>query len=225
MYGIEAQQLYDELERNHIIGSTGKISIELLNVRCDVNDKSAVGNLLQEWLGAWMTNKNIYHRANPNSQEFPDFFLSTSNNSNLLEVKTFDFSKTPNFDVANFDAYVRSVMTKSYRLDADYLILGYSLTSSGLKIENIWLKKVWEITCPSEQYALKSQVKQGKIVNIRPYNFKTMSQGFQPFATRLDFVNAIKQTLEQYQMRTVSANDWFLAVQTNYNSIHQENSL
>ncbi|MDR2457406.1 MAG: NgoBV family restriction endonuclease [Clostridiales Family XIII bacterium] len=225
MYGIKAQQLYDGLNRHHIVGSAGKISVELLNVKCDLNDKSAVGNLLQEWLGAWMVNKNIYHRTNPNTQEFPDFFLSTSNTSNLLEVKTFDFSKAPNFDIANFDAYVRSVMTKSYRLDADYLILGYILTNSRLKIENIWLKKIWEITCSSKKYALKSQVKQEKIVNIRPYNFKTMSQGFQPFATRLDFINAVKQTLEQYQMRTVSANDWLSAVQTNYNSAHRGNSL
>jgi type II restriction enzyme len=225
MYGIRAQELYDELQRRHIIGSTGRISIELLDVRCDVNDKSAVGNLLQEWLGAWMTSQGIYHRTNPNTQEFPDFYLSTSDNLDILEVKTFDFSKAPNFDIANFDAYVRSVMTNSYRLDADYLIFGYTLTNSGLRIENIWLKKVWEITCTSGKYALKTQNKQDKIVNIRPYNFKTMSGGFQPFSSRLDFVNAIRQTLSSYPMRTVAADEWFRAVETNYNSSHQENTL
>lgn len=225
MYGTKAQELYDKLIQHHIIGSTGSISIELLDVKCDVNDKSAVGNLLQEWLGAWMASQGIYNRTNPNTQEFPDFYLDESDNNNLLEVKTFDFSKTPNFDVANFDAYVRSVMTKSYRLDADYLILGYTLTDGGLRIENIWLKKIWEITCPSEQFALKSQVKQGKIVNIRPYNFKNMSRGFQPFSSRLDFVSAIKQTLAQYLFATVPDQEWFEAVQQNYIASHQGNLL
>lgn len=225
MYGVKARELYDKLLQHHIIGATGSINIELLNVTCDVNDKSAVGSLLQEWLGAWMTENNIYHRTNPNTQEFPDYYLDSSNNNNLLEVKTFDYSKTPNFDVANFDAYVRSVMTKSYRFDADYLILGYTLNNYALKIENIWLKKIWEITCPSERYALKSQVKQGKVVNIRPYNFKNMSQGFQPFTSRLDFANAIKQTLTQYPLATFQAQEWFDTVQTDYTASHQENSL
>lgn len=225
MHGVKAQGLYDSLIQHSIIGSTGSISIKLLDVECNVNDKSAVGNLLQEWLGAWMSHRNIYHRANPNTQEFPDFYLDTTNDHNLLEVKAFDFSKAPNFDVANFDAYVRSVMTKSYRLDADYLIFGYTLMSNDLKIEKVWLKKVWEITCPSEQFALKLQVKQGKIVNIRPYNFKNMSKGFRAFNSRLEFVSAIKQTLAQYRFATVPAQEWFEAVWLNYAAFHQGNSL
>ncbi|MDR1033944.1 MAG: NgoBV family restriction endonuclease [Bifidobacteriaceae bacterium] len=220
MYGISAQKLYDKLQKRHIVGATGKISIELLNVMCNVSDKSAVGNLLQEWLGAWMSENKIYYRTNPNTQEFPDFYLGKSDASDLLEIKTFDFTKTPNFDIANFDAYVRSVMTKSYRFDADYLIFGYTLTENGLKIENIWLKKIWEITCPSKQYALRVQVKQGKIMNIRPYNFKTASQGFQPFATRYDFIDAIKQTLANYPLQTVTDQEWHQAVQANYASFH-----
>lgn len=222
MYGVKATNVVNELLAHNILGATGKISIELLGVKCDVNDKSAVGNLLQEWLGAWMTSVGVYHRVNQNTQEFPDFYLSEAFDTDLLEVKTFDYSKAPNFDIANFDAYVRSLKNASYRLNADYLILGYVLTESELRIEKIWLKKIWEITCPSAQFSLKTQVKQGKIVNIRPYNFKNMSKGFQPFDDREQFVNAIRQTLAEYRMGTEPAEEWFQTVQANYASFYQE---
>jgi type II restriction enzyme len=216
MYGENAQRLYDLLVESGIVGALGTIDIELLGVKRAASDKSAVGNLIQEWLGAWMNEKEFYFREPANSQIFPDFFLSESNTEHLLEVKTFDYSANPNFDVANFDAYVRSLMTDSYRLDADYLVVGYELTDEGLKIEDIWLKKIWQLTCASNKFALRTQTKQGKIYNIRPYNFKVVSQGFQPFETRLDFVNAIKQTLADYEMRTVPDGEWFHTVSEDY---------
>ena len=80
----------------------------------------------------------------------------------------------------------------------------------------MWLKKVWQICCPSEKYHLKTQCKQGKIVNIRPYNFKNMSIGFQPFVTRLDFVKAIRDTLAEYDKRTYDPNDWYRIVNQQY---------
>ncbi|MCL2445017.1 NgoBV family restriction endonuclease [Candidatus Saccharibacteria bacterium] len=225
MYGTHAQQLFDELQKHGIIGATGRISVELLNVECDVNEKSAVGDLLQEWLGAWMTEVGFYHRTGPNTQEFPDFYLGETDTADLLEVKSFNFNATPAFDVANFDAYVRSVTEKAYRIDADYLIFGYTLTEHGLKVEQVWLKKIWEITCPSEAYALKTQNKQSKIINIRPYDFKNMSRGFQPFANRREFVEAIRLTLASYPMRTMPAQDWIEAVQTSYTGTRPGSSL
>ncbi|MEK7068973.1 MAG: NgoBV family restriction endonuclease, partial [Patescibacteria group bacterium] len=68
-----------------------------------------------------MNVNKIYHRSHENSQMSPDFFLSKSDETDLLEVKTFDYAESPNFDVANFDAYVRDLREKSFRLDADYL--------------------------------------------------------------------------------------------------------
>ncbi|MDR3185835.1 MAG: NgoBV family restriction endonuclease [Christensenellaceae bacterium] len=217
-YGIKAQQLFDKLKAKHIIGARGKISLELLDLSIDINDKSATGNLLQEWLGAWMRHNNIYFRIDANTQVFPDFYLSDDNTTDLLEVKTFDYSKSPNFDVAPFDAYVDSLKTKQYRLDADYLILGYILKNGVLIIKDIWLKKIWEITCPAQELPLRVQRKRGKIYNIRPYNFKSHSLGFQPFATKEYFVNAIKRTLQQYPMRTEDPESWFREVASSYNS-------
>lgn len=216
MYGTKAENLLKKLKKAGIVGAEGEISLSLLNVKVDISDKSAIGNLLQEWLGQWMTINNIYHRSNENTQMPPDFYLSPNENTDWLEIKTFDYSKSPNFDVANFDAYVRDIKNKPFRLDADYLIMGYSLNNGIVKINDIWLKKVWEITCPSGEYALRTQVKQGKIYNIRPYNFKSNSDGFRPFANRLDFVNAIKNTLAKYRDNQTEADEWCQSVKTSY---------
>lgn len=215
MYSQKAVSLYQLLKNNGIVGAEGTIKLELLGTEVNVNDKSATGNLIQEWLGEWMTLNGIYHRENSNTQLFPDFYLSESNQMDLLEIKAFDYVKSPNFDVAQFDAYVRDLRTKAYKLDADYIILGYSLSHGIIKINDIWLKKIWEITCPSTEYAIRTNVKQQKIHNIRPYNFKSMSKGAQPFNTRMAFVTAIKDTLAKYKDRTY-AEDWFEEVVSGY---------
>jgi hypothetical protein len=82
--------LYNTLDTSGILTSQGKIIIDLMGVRVEGNEKSAIGNLLQEWLGVWMEKNNIYHRNNPNTQEPPDFYLGRDNQHDLLEVKTFD---------------------------------------------------------------------------------------------------------------------------------------
>lgn len=215
-YGKKALHLVEKLRSSNIIGSQGKISLELLDLVIDINDKSATGNLLQEWLGAWMGLNSIYHRTETNTQVFPDFYLGESGDGDLLELKTFDYTKSPNFDVAPFDAYVDSLKTKPYRLNADYLIIGYTLESGILTIREIWLKKIWEITCPATDLPLRVQRKRGKIYNIRPYNFKNMSSGFSPFESKEAFVDAIKETLAQYPMRTENPESWVREVSPVY---------
>jgi len=216
MYGSKATNLFNLLKQNGIIGAEGTIQLELLGTEVDVNDKSAVGNLLQEWLGEWMNLNGVYNHVNSNSQLFPDFYLSEDDKTDLLEVKTFDYVEAPNFDVAQFDAYTRSVTINAYKIDADYLIFGYSLSSGVIKINDIWLKKIWEITCPSGEYAIRTNVKQKKIHNIRPYNFKSMSNGFQPFNSRIAFITAIKETLTKYTGNSVLADQWFKDVEASY---------
>lgn len=216
MYGDKAVALVERLKQEGIIGAKGAISLRLLGVTVDVSDKSAVGNLLQEWLGRWMDEKGIYRRNNENSQMPPDFYLGEDNMEDWLEVKSFDHEESPNFDVANFDAYTRDLRTRAFRLDADYLVLGYSLKDGVIEIKDIWLKKVWEITCPSNEYALRTQVKQGQIVNIRPYNFKSNPNGFKAFGSRLVFVTAIKDTLSKYRNDAAGADEWFKEVETSY---------
>lgn len=216
MNSQRATDLYNILKSKGIVDAEGTIRLELLGAEVSVNDKSAIGNLIQEWLGQWMALNGVYFRPNVNTQAFPDFYLSEEDDVNLLEVKTFDYVQSPNFDIANFDAYVRSLRTNAYRLDADYLILGYSLSNGVIKINDIWLKKIWEITCPSGEYALRTQVKQGKIHNVRPYNFKSLSRGQQPFSGRTEFIKAVRDTLAKSRNDEVEANQWQSEVTASY---------
>jgi hypothetical protein len=211
----KAKELFQHLKRSGLTKARGTIKFELLDTEVNISKKSAIGNLLQEWLEVWMSNSGIYHRENQNSQVFPDFYLGANDEHDLLELKTFDYTKTPNFDIANFDAYVRSLREHSNRLNADYLIMGYTLKNGEIKINDIWLKKVWEITCPSEQYKIKTQVKQGKITNIRPYNFKNQSKGYQPFRDLDSFLIAIAETLQKYKDQSYAEN-WLNEVKSNY---------
>jgi hypothetical protein len=217
MKGIKATRLFRALKEKHIVGAKGVISVELLDLKVQIKEKSAIGNIIQEWLASWMQKNEVYFSEPTNTQEPPDFFLGKDKTKDWLEVKTFDYSASPNFDVANFDAYVRDLRTRAFRLDADYLIFGYTLDDGVLKINDVWLKKVWEITCGSDQFAIRAQVKQNKIVNIRPYNFKDCPNGFPPFSNRLAFVEAMRETLKKYRNEN-EASDWYQEVRQSYES-------
>ena len=198
---VSAKQLYKKLVTDYqLVGQKGKISFTLKDITVEIETKDTVGNLIQEWLKAWMIKNKIEFGNAPHSQDFPDFLLDTTNPKNgLLEVKTFDYSKSANFDVANFMAYRRSVMAHPYRLDSNYLIIGYRMTGNSLEIADVWLKKVWEITGPSEDWALKCQVKQGEVVNIRPVKWYNADRTtFKPFNSALEFIKAFDATQRQW---------------------------
>jgi type II restriction enzyme len=144
---VTATQIYTELKDNFKIQEQiGSVEIILGNISAKYKGRDAVGDLLQEWIGEWMKSKNYYFRTRQNTQEFPDFLLSESNTSDFLEIKTFNADAGPGFDLANFDAYCTSLLSIPERLDTDYLILSYKMIDGELSIDNIWLKKICEIT-------------------------------------------------------------------------------
>jgi len=166
-----------------------------------------------------MNDNNLYYRIKDNTQEFPDFLLdeNDSNTENLLEVKA--FINSPNFDVANFTAYARSLRTHAYRLDAKYLIFEYGLSpenNGAIFIKNIWLKNVWEICCSSDRSPVKLQWKQGDPVNIRPATWYSNRAKFQPFENKLEFVEALYQVIRMSRLDQNIQNDWLNTVKTNY---------
>lgn len=212
-----AEQIYEILIDNCITKSIGNIEFDFLDVSVNIQKKSAIGDLFQEWFAKWLEINNIQYRTPSNTQEFPDFFLDyTSNTQNLLEVKTFDYSRSANFDLANFEAYCHSLKTKAYRLDADYLIFAYLLVDAQFKVEKLWLKKIWQITGNSEKYPVKCQVKKEVIYNIRPVSWYSSKAKFKPFNNRLEFVEALHQTLKQYSKTQMTSNDWLDTVDQNY---------
>jgi hypothetical protein len=222
---VKAYNLFQSLEKNGIIGSVGITTFELNGINVNVNDVSIVGNVLQEWLMHYMKENNISFRMKDNSQEFPDYLLNEKDNTvDLLEVKA--FTKSPNFDVANFEAYARSLREHAYRLDAQYLIFKYSRSKNptqGICIDKMWLKNVWEICCGSERSEIKIQWKQGNPINIRPCVWYGNPK-YPPFNSRREFVDALYKVIRVARIDSSIQKDWFSVVKQNYEE-HTGNTL
>lgn len=213
--GIE---LYNKLVHEYkIIGEKGFINFSLKNLTIKVETKDTVGNLLQEWLKAWMMKETIEFEENQNSQVFPDFHLDKLNKKHdLLEVKTFDWNRGPGFDLANFDSYCNSLLTSAYRIDSDYLIFAYQMNGSEITIKNVWLKKIWELACPSSTYPLKVQEKKNVIYNIRPSTWYSEKSKFKPFGSKEEFLSALNETRYQYPQTRHTNGHWLANVLKNY---------
>ena len=129
---INAHQLYTVLNQLSLDKLFGKITFSFAGVVVDINTTDTVGITLQAWLKQFMINNGIYFSEPYNTQEFPDFFLDDIYPyQNMLEVKAFNYDRTPAFDIANFESYCSSVKDKPYRLDADYLVFGYVMDAYG----------------------------------------------------------------------------------------------
>lgn len=218
---VTAEELFDKLVNEYeIIGQAGVIRFTLKDLTIHVETRDTVGNLLQEWLRTWMVDQGIEFGNVPNTQDFPDFLLDSDNpTTHLLEVKSFDYDKSANFDVANFMAYRRSVLAFPYRLDSKYLIFGYRMTGNRIEIVNVWLKSIWEITGPSESWPLKCQVKQGEVVNIRPVKWYNADRTtYKPFNNAAEFLSAFDRTQRQWTRteRDVATSTWLGTVTRGY---------
>lgn len=215
---LTGQELYSKLVNDYkIIGESGVINFSLKDLTISIETKDTVGNLLQEWLKAWMMKEKVEFEENKNSQIFPDFYLDKNNQKlGLLEVKSFDWDRGPGFDLANFDSYCNSLLVNSYRLDSDYLIFAYQMTGSVITIKNVYLKKIWELACPSGTYPLKVQEKKSIIYNIRPSTWYSERSKFKPFASKEDFLSALNNTRYQYPQTRHTNGHWLKNVIKNY---------
>lgn len=213
---ITAQQLFMNLSSLNLEKQSGIILFNLAGISVKINTTDTVGITLQAWLKQYLLNNNIYFLEPSNTQEFPDFYLDDNDiYSSMLEVKAFNYNATPAFDIANFESYCSSVVNKSYRLDANYLIFGYIMNNFGdITIKKIWLYKIWQIAGTSQRFPLKTQVKRDVIYNIRPNSdFKSGNKG--PFQTREEFLFAIYKTLSSYKGE-VFADNWKNSLSVNY---------
>lgn len=221
MQKISSLELYNRL-KSDLLGQVGSIKISFCGLDVEIESNDTVGNSLQSWLEGYLNKNNIYYRTPDNTQEFPDFYLGENNNENLLEVKAFNIDNGPGFDIANFESYCSSLTSKSYRLNADYLIIGYKMTGSQIKIENIWLKKIWEISSTSSSHKLRVQDKRGMIYNIRPCTWYSTRTKFKPFSNKKEFVYAIHQTLINYEHTSIKADEWLDKVKEDYSNYCEE---
>lgn len=209
---LTAEQIYDNLvNKDRIFDLKGQIRFFLGDVNIVVRQKDVVGNIIQEWLQGWLDKRNIEYALSDNTQMPPDFFLDPDNKTKgLLEVKAFNRSASPGFDIADFRMYADEIIDKPYMLDVDYLIFGYEMSPDGtVTIKDLWLKKVWQITRRMEGWAINLQVKQGVVHKIRPGVWYSSKKGNIPMFTCLeDFVSAIEETVYQNPKTHENAAGW-----------------
>lgn len=214
---VTSQELFNKLMEYGIVGQKGEINFVLKDLSIKITSRDTVGNLIQDWLKQWMMTQNIDFEVNDNSQVFPDIYLDKHNKKQgLLEIKTFDFDRGPGFDIANFDAYCNSLMTSAYRLDSDYLIIGYKMTGHEITIADVWLKKIWEIASSSSTYPVKVQEKKKIIYNIRPNKWYSLKTTFKPFESKELFLKALNETRYQYPATHFNNAHWLNNVKANY---------
>ncbi len=214
---LTATQLHKLLISSNITKFKGNIQFNLANTCVKINTTDTVGHSLQSWLKQWLINNDIFFDEPKNTQEFPDFYLdNTSKTNGLLEVKAFNYNASPAFDIANFESYCSSLESKAYRLDADYLIFGYSMNDGDIEIKEIWLKKIWEISSCSTKYPLRVQDKRGSIYNIRPTKWYS-NKAQKPFNNKEEFICALYKTLKQYENTKINADSWIHNVLKSYN--------
>ena len=210
---LTAQEVYDKLlNEDEILTLKGQIRFFLGDVDIIVKQKDVVGNIMQEWLQGWMDYNSIEYASDANSQMPPDFYLNPDDKTkNLLEVKAFNRSGSPGFDIADFRMYASEILEKPYMLDVDYLIFGYDMSSDGVvTIKEVWLKKVWQITRRMENYPINLQVKDGVIHKIRPgvwYSNKV--KDYKTFESLEDFISALEETtFKEPKLRDSVASTW-----------------
>jgi len=215
---ISAVDLYKKLVDDYkLIGENATISFTVKDLPITIKAKDSIGNLLQEWLKAWFVYNDIDFLENANSQSFPDFLLDKANiTKGLLEVKTFDFDRDSGFGLADFDSYCNSLLENAYRLNSDYLIFAYQMKDGIIRVKNIWLKKIWELACPSSTYPIKVQEKKNVIYNIRPSLWYSERSRFKPFNKLKDFLFALNETRHQYPQTRHSNAHWSRNVIRNY---------
>lgn len=221
---IDTQEIISMLEADGIYSATGGITMTLNGISVVCKQHDTVGNLLQEWLCNYLKSKGIYFRV-PKGQKFPDFYLAKSNLTGLCEMKSFLFPRSPAFDIANFQTYVRSLREHPERLDTDYLIVNYTAVEGVIGIKKIWLKKVWDITGPAEGYELKCQRKNQQLVNIRPATWTASRSKFPPFKNPVLFLKAVAATIQKEKNDRAGAKQWLDTVIKGYLAVLPDGGL
>lgn len=217
---LDAQQVYDRLvNEDKILELQGQIKFFFGDVDIIVKQKDVVGNIIQEWLQGWLDKRGIEYAPSENSQMPPDFFLNPHDKEkNLLEVKAFNRSASPGFDIADFRMYEEEIIEKPFMLDVDYLIFGYDMNDNGVvTIKDLWIKKVWQITRRMAEWPLNLQIKQNVVHKIRPGVWYSNQKGNIPMFRSLEhFISAIEETVFQNPKTHNMAGNWKCSFVSSY---------
>ena len=229
MKEVTAQDIKKELIKDGILKKDNKgfVKIDYLNISTTTLVLDAVGSMIQSWLEDWMKSKKFFFRK-PSSQERPDLYLKKkSKKEGLLEIKA--FYKTPGFDIQSWNAFLNLMIINPNHLYADYLIFDYQIKKNFFFIENIYLKKIWEISKPMGERAeikwpINVQYKNKEIVNLRPFGLGDFKNNKKYFDNGLDFLLKVQKTIDMYtKSQDKFKNDkWINSVKKKYKELNNK---
>ncbi|HFI0027381.1 TPA: NgoBV family restriction endonuclease [Streptococcus suis] len=191
------EQLY-EYTREQIEGKHGNITINFANHPIVYSGNDIIGNSLQEWLPAWFKHLQVDIQAGEHTQEFPDFVAHFGGEQYDVEVKAWNYTNNPGFDIANFHSFIQQTYKSPGKLNAYFIILGYIPAndgfSKGFTVEKVYLKRIWEITNKAQKYPIGLQVKRDSPYAIRPCAFHKKGC----FKNKEEFIEAIYETFKMF---------------------------
>lgn len=221
---LTAEELYRKLvDDDKILEVKGQIRFYLGDVDIIVKQRDVVGNIMQEWLEGWLRKKGIEYKPNPNSQMPPDFYLNPEDTTaDLLEVKAFNNSKSPAFDIADFNSFQAEIKEKPYMLYCKYLVFGYDMSDDGyVTIKRLWLENLWGMCRSMEKWPLNLQIKDNVVHKIRPAVwFSSKACKFKPFDCLEDFISAMQETVYQNPKTHNQAGTWLADLLQSYQKFY-----
>ena len=191
------EELYNKAVMD-IKGEKGVITINIAGIPKTSKSNDIIGNCVQEWIPQWLEDNGLRLEANDKTQVFPDFTAVIRGKRYDMEVKSWNSTANPAFDISNFNGFYREIYSRPNKLHAKYLIFAYTPTTHGFQIDDVYLKNLWEITSPAHKYPIGLQVKQGQPYAIRPFAFHTNPD--KSFSNIEEFVNAIYMTRKLFPL-------------------------
>jgi len=205
------------LAREKLINAQGNINIVIAGIPKNSKSNDIIGNCVQEWIPQWLEDNGLDLIANSGTQVFPDFIATIDGQKYDMEVKCWNYINNPAFDIANFDGFYREIYENPRKLDAKYLIFGYTPTKHGFEISEIYLKNIWDITYPPKRskYPIGLQVKQGRPYAIRPSSFHKNPEN--RFTSIKEFVTAIRDTRKMFPLENmIDPDEWYEKVSSGF---------
>lgn len=223
---LTAEELYNKLLNEYKIKEVnGYIKFNLGIHEMIVKTKDVVGNIIENWVKDWMTANEIEYEPNPNTQKKPDIYIKPgSRTEGLLEIKAFDYEASPNFDIADFKGIAKELLVRPFLIDTDVLIFGYKMDrdTGEVIIVDIWLKKIWELSRPSDRWPINVQYKNQIINKIRPATWYSNRVKYNTFKSKEDFLSAFEETLYMYQDTHSMASQWKRQFCNEYKKYYKE---
>ena len=215
------KEVYDLLIKSNIQNTRVQMICKVQDIEFEILNKDIVGNVIQSWMEVFLNENNISWNAPKTTQSYPDFILA---DNQYMELKCWFKEATPAFDLANFKSLVTDLLINPKRLESDYLVFNYGYDNSGVSINNFWIKKIWELTkIPKTGYCrdlISSQVKEGTIYNLRPYNF--VNDPSACIGSRKKFLIQMKKTIDHFSSQLIrndsfmNGEDWLEKVSLRY---------